>query len=111
MLPVSTLFVVSLSHPSRSVSDQYRLSGAWFHCHGSARRDPLGAISSGCGASVVSGRPFSDRSSTVKSMRCVSGAAEGVAVHGVSTKIRIDDRLCDAGTVKLPEIVAHCPRV
>ena len=41
----------------------------------------------------------------------MSGAVEGVLVHGVSMKMRIDDRLCDAGTVKLPEIVAHCPRV
>ncbi len=49
-------------------------------------------------------------SSTLKSMRCVSGADEGVCVHGVSTKIRAVATLCAAGMVNVPWIRPHCPR-
>ena len=41
----ATLPVVSRRCPGRSVSDQNRLSGLWFHCHWSPRSDPFHAFS------------------------------------------------------------------
>src|SRR5262245_30770522 len=61
--PVTTVPLVRRSQPSRSVSDQYRLSGAWFHSHTVSSREPLGAISAAVGYSVVTAWPMMDTSS------------------------------------------------
>ncbi len=41
----ATLPVASRRCPGRSVSDQNRLSGLWFHCHCGPRFDPFHAFS------------------------------------------------------------------
>ncbi|CPU65014.1 Uncharacterised protein [Mycobacteroides abscessus] len=80
--PLTTCPLVRRSQPSRSVRDQYRLSGAWFHCQARSRSEPLYDTSSSVGVSTAGARPTTDTSSSRYSTLDDGGCG---LPHGVST--------------------------